>query len=230
MNNLLSTLSFFLTVLGIMSKDVYQPYIMRTIIGVAFIVMVVSIIKNIKDAKNEKWQEQQKNKIRTIANAEIYNALGELMHPFDMAYDNINYLCNNKLENTNRDDLSRLLNPDFICKCKLLNLREHPENPSFFPSLIWTDFFERNAKRFDVSVDRILAKYSMYVDADVIIKINSIKSQIFYMWILDFRILVDANSHLEQFNFDFLIRCVDAREFSDFILNIKSLKEMVQQM
>lgn len=227
MKYILSILSFTLTVLGILSQRSNDSFWGWIIIGVGFVVMIFTLYMNYKEVKLEKWQGLQKKEIKKIAYSEIHDALGNLMFPWVLAYENISYSHNCEIDFYYKKEYKVLLSSIFKDNCKDLFFKDYPKYPDLYPPQSWGNLLEHNANSFSSRIDNICAKYSMYIDANILIEINSMRKLIFYHWICDLHTLISANSH-SQLNFEFLVNGFSKGEdFTDFINHVELLNSML---
>jgi hypothetical protein len=176
-------------------------------IAVAFAIMLVSLYTG-------KRQASQRMTARTVAQAELREALDQVLHPFAMLWMNADLKINNKLAfNEGRfygDSaymVAKLREPFFREAWSHFDLRRDPEYPSLYPSSTWWQFFSEKAARADSKFESCVAKYSAYLDAEELLEVHALQSDEFFrMRMKDLPTLVEANAHLKEYPVSFAFR------------------------
>ena len=154
-------------------------------IALAAVTATGSMAGAYRDQKNLAWQESQREQVRRIAEYEIREAVQNIVHPFEILYENgtfgstnlpydgpDKYYCDAKYFQKAMSDQK------FMGSWTSYKMTARPANPDV--EIRWWEFFSRSALRGSERLDAIVQKYSMYLNPSTLVSIHSIQNDDFF--------------------------------------------------
>ena len=231
MENILTIISLIALLVGIVGKtwDEKKKGLNRLTstgrltVTIGLIVCGISIFKNVQNQNEIDWQNEQKLKIRKIADKEIAIAIRHLTNPFQVS----------RFDTTASALFKKLSDTTFLAELGKINLKTDSNN--FYPHIYNWEHFSEAADRGRLALNAVIDKYAIYMDAETILNIEEILNDEFFQHrFLGIKILVDANDYLEKYpladawfpNF----RNARQHDFHDCLLFMDKLKQLADKI
>lgn len=162
-----------------------------------FVACVVSAVQTGISERKLEWQERQKQTVRIIAEGELHESLLHLLFPFEV-------LCY-EIKDDFKDvppyaggfygdhdiRLKWLTNPNVMYRFEHYDLNRRPAR--YFDDGTWGYLFHSATTKSLADIERTLEKYSMYLDADVMIDIKRLEKHEF----TELRLVLNMQAHLK---------------------------------
>ena len=148
-------------------------------VGLSF--CIIGILKNFQNQAEINWQENKKEKLKIIAYEELTVTIDNLLIPFTEMYVeaplrfDVEIDCQKFYDDENFR-YSELLSKKFI---SIIDTSYHKGNPETATSY-WNKHFSVNAKRNQIKLNEIILKYSLYIDLETILQIDSLINSPFF--------------------------------------------------
>ena len=146
---------------------------------VALLSFVVILVETRRDHAKINWQERQKTKVRRIANRQVSEAVAHLLWPFHMFLTEIWKQAADldfdldKMDKSSTYVLGLLSKPAVRAEFDHIDLRARPKNGL---PLLWWEYLAKHATEARELLNQAAAKYSGYLDADILVAIEDIRA------------------------------------------------------
>jgi hypothetical protein len=184
-----------------------------TAIAVGAATTLATIVGAYRDHAKLDWQAAQREKVRHAAQADLREAVHQLISPFGILYENAHFKFHNisfdpeKFHDDTDYMIARLADPQFRGAWTSFDLRKSPEHPDLCPPETWGQFFSNAAERSSQELDMTVSKYSAYLNANELLLIHDLQTDEFFRLCLrDLPALVKANEYLPAYPVEFAFR------------------------
>jgi hypothetical protein len=198
--------------------------------------MVVSVVAAYRDRKKLDWQDSQLATIRGIAEGDLREALDHVLFPFGELWRTATGALPFRGNAHTRpglefDDERFYRDADYlVAKLREPAFREAWSDYDIrrvYPSLpdsTWSQFLSASSARADNMFESTIAKYSAYLEADVLLQVHALQSDDFFHMNLKLLLtLVEANKHMAQYSLDMAFIPRDALSFLRFVEKVEVL-------
>jgi hypothetical protein len=147
---------------------------------VAALSFLIILIATYRDHAKMNWQTRQRAKVRCIANQQVAEAVMHLLNPF---HEFLRELALPPERSGLEIDLNRVDNASYIIdqlfrpavrvEFWAVDLRA---KPNVHPPLLWWEYFARSASEARELLNQAAAKYSGYLEPDILVGIEQVRA------------------------------------------------------
>lgn len=244
MQYFLLVLAFVAAVVGVTGdvwdEKLHHPTVLGwATIAVAAVSMVISAYSTHEDHAKLKKQELQRMQVQAVSKVELRQALDFVLAPFFLLLQSAAFSPSARSEaQSNKFEfdgekcrahhnylIGKLKDPTFQRVWARFDLRKHPDYPSIYPSSTWGDYFSSMAISGDALLEATIAKYSAYVEPEVLLRVHALRMDDFFrMRLKELPVLVEANEHMPMYSIAMAFTGPDeAAPYMKFVNSVEDL-------